>query len=224
MFLYPNHALVQRSLPKSKVYANARPTRTVRDRFVSQVAEIVWHYKLSPDTIRLPARSGVEEIQVFEIALKTPELGEEVLRTIDRAIPSLLFFELTFQGRVRFAAAYKRMSEVGTNRPVVDMYFETPWQDAAAARKPLPVALDLANLYDQMLRQLMLASPLAVQSRASESLAKVVERSGSIRAKLRECQKLELQLRKEVQFNRKVEINTALRTCRTELLELQTVD
>lgn len=224
MFIYSDHALVQRSLPKNKVYANARPARAVRDRFVSQVAEIVWRYKLSPDTIRLPARSGVEEIQVFEIALKTPELGEEVLRTIDRAIPSLLFFELTFQGRVRFAAAYKRMSEAGTNRPVVDVYFETPWQNAAVSRKPLPVAIDLANLYDQMLRQLMLASPLAVQSRASESLPELVERSGRIRAKLRECQKLELQLRKESQFNRKVEINAALRTCRTELLELQTVD
>jgi len=31
-----------------------------------------------------------------------------VLRTIDRAIPSLLFFELTFQEKVRFTAAYKR--------------------------------------------------------------------------------------------------------------------
>jgi hypothetical protein len=96
MFLYPDHALVQRSLPKNKIYANARPTRAVRDRFVSQVAEIVWRYKLSPDTVRLPARGGIEEIQIFEIALKTPELSEDVLRTIDRAIPSLLFFELTF--------------------------------------------------------------------------------------------------------------------------------
>jgi hypothetical protein len=224
MFLYPDHALVHRSLPKNKIYANARPSRAVRDRFVSQVAEIIWRYKLSPDTIRLQARGGVEEIQVFEIALKTPELSEDVLRTIDRAIPSLLFFELTFQNRIRIAAAYKRMSEAGTNRPVVDVYFETPWQEATVPRKPLPVALDLASLYDQMLRQLMLASPLGVESRASESLSELVERSSRIRVKLRECQKLELQLRKELQFNRKVEINAALRTCRAELVGLQTVN
>ena len=116
------------------------------------------------------------------------------------------------------------MSEAGTNRPVVDMYFETPWQEAAALRKPLPVALDLANLYDQMLRQLMLASSLAVHSRASEPLPELVERCVRIRAKHRECQKLELQLRKEPQFNRKVEINATLRTSQAELVELQTVD
>ena len=64
--------------------------------------------------------AGVEEIQVFEIALKTGELREDVLRTIDRAIPSLLFFELTFEGQVRFTAAYKRLSEASTRQPVVD--------------------------------------------------------------------------------------------------------
>ena len=37
----------------------------------------------------------------------------------------------------------------------MDAYFETPWQDAAAPRLPLPVALDLGSLYEQMLRQHM---------------------------------------------------------------------
>jgi hypothetical protein len=86
----------------------------------------------------------VGEIQIFEIALKTRELREDVLRTIDRAIPPLVFFELTFEGRVKFVASYKRASEVADNQPVVETYFETPWQDATVPRLPLPVALDMA--------------------------------------------------------------------------------
>ena len=222
MFVYPEHSKVERVLPKNKIYGHAQPSRGIRQRFISEVEEIVWRYKLAPETLRLPARPGVEEIQVFQIALKTGELREDVLRTIDRAIPSLLFFELSFQGKVRFAAAYKRLSEGSSIQPVVDpYYFETPWLAATTTRQPLPMALDLGGLYEQMLRQHMLASPLGLRSRPGEALADAVERGNRIRAKRRESQKLEVKLRKEIQFNRKVEINAELRLCRAELAELE---
>jgi len=226
MFLYPEHALVERVLPKSKVYGHAQPSRAMRQRFVNDVEEIVWSYKLAPETIHLQARPGVEEIQIFRIALKTGELREDVLRTIDRAIPSLLFFELTFQSQVRFSAAYKRPAlslkgEAASNQPVVDTYFETPWQDVAAARRPLPVALDLGGLYEEMLRQHMLASLYGLRSRVGEALADTVERGNLIRGKRRECRRLEAKMGKEIQFNRKVAINAELRQCRTELADLE---
>ena len=226
MFLYPQHAQVGRILPKNKIYGHAQPSRAIRQRFISEVDQVTWSFKLAPETVNLPARSSVKEIQIFEIALKTGELREDVLRTIDRAIPSLLFFELTFQGQVRFAAAYKRppvaaSGEAVVGQPVVEAYFETAWQAISAPRLPLPVALDLGGLYDQMLRQHMLASPLALASRAGETLAETVERGNQIRTKRRECQKLETRLRQEMQFNRKVEINAALRQSRAELASLE---
>jgi len=221
VFLYPEQTKFGRVLPKNKVYGHAKPSRAVRQRFVDEVEEIVWRHKLAPETLRLPAKLGVAEIQVFEIALKTGELREDVLRTIDRAVPSLIFFELTFEGRVRFAAAYKRASEIAANQPVVETYFETPWQDATAPRLPLPVALDMAGLYEQMLRAHMAASPFALQPRLGESLPDAVARGVLIRAKRRECKQLEAKLRKESQFNRKVEINANLRDARTLLEQLQ---
>jgi hypothetical protein len=226
MFLYPEHARVDRVLPKNKIYGHAQPTRALRQRFINEVEEIVWRYKLASETIHLPTRPGVEEIQVFQISLKTGELSEGVLRTIDRAIPSLLFFEITYQGQVRFSAAYKRPAlslkgEAASKHPVVDVYFATPWQDAASPRLPLPVALDLGRLYEQMLRPHMLASPLALRPRPDEALAATVERGNSIQAKRRECLKLELKLKKAIQFNRKVEVNAELRQCRAKLAELE---
>ena len=126
------------------------------------------------------------------------------------------------KGKVRFTAAYKRLSENSSTQPVVDPnYFETPWLDAATARQPLPVVLDMGGLYEQMLRQHMLASPLGLRSRPGETLSDSVERGNHIRAKRRESQKLEVKLRKEIQFNRKVEINGELRLCRAVLAELE---
>jgi hypothetical protein len=226
MFDYPQRARKDRVLPKNKIYDNARPGRAVRERFVAQIDQIVWRYVLGPGNLNLPPTPAVREIQVFEIALKTPAFGEpalreDVLRTIDRAIPSLLFFELTFQGRVRFVAAYKRASELAINQPVVETYFETPWQDAAAPRQPLPVVLDMAGLYEQMLRQHIAASPFALPSRSGEALEETVERVAKIRGKRRECKQLESKLRKEIQFNRKVEINAELRQRQAELAQLE---
>ena len=221
MFLYPEQTKVGRVLPKNKVYGHAKLSRAVRQRFVDEVKEIVWRHKLAPETLRLPAKSGVTEIQVFEIALKTGDLREDVLRTIDRAVPSLIFFELTFEGRVRFAASFKRASEIAGGPPVVETYFETPWQNATAPRLPIPVALDMAGLYEQMLRQHMLSSPLALQPRGGETLPETVERGNHIRAKRRECKQLEAKLRKETQFNRKVEINAQLRHSQAALAELE---
>jgi Domain of unknown function (DUF4391) len=221
MFAYPQQAEVNGPVPKNKIYAHAKPSRSIRNRFVSQVAEIIWKYKLAPETINVPAKGIAQEIQVFEVALKGRELAEDVLRTLDKAIPSLLFFELTFDGRVKFAAAYKRPNEANSRKNVVEAYFETPWQHANEARPRLPVALDLAGLYEQMLHRHMLASPMALAPRRNEPLQSMADRANLIRAKENECRQLEARIKKEIQFNRKVELNSTLRARRAELARLQ---
>jgi len=221
MFIYPERALVNRPLPKNKVYANARPSRSLKQQFVGNVEEIVWKYKLASTTLRLPASQGIEEIQIFSIALRTAELKEDVLRALDRAIPSLLFFELNHQRRIRFAAAYKRMSDAAHDKQFVAAYYLTPWQDAGAPREPLPVAIDMAALYEQMLYRHMIASGLCLQPRPGETLEGTAERGARIRAQMLACRRLESRVRREEQFNRKVEINAELRQAREILVDLQ---
>ena len=212
MFQFPKQAEFNRALPKTKIYAFARPTRAVKDRFASGVQDIVWKYKLAPETVNLPARHGIQEIQVFEIALKAEELPDEVLHTIDKAIPSPIVYQLTFGGRIRFTAAYKRPSEVDSSKNVIEAYFTTDWQPATKSLPALPVVLDIAALYEEMLRRVI---PLA--RRNDESLVAQVERAGQFRAKERECRDLESRLRKERQFNRKVELNAEIRAAKTQL-------
>lgn len=216
LFAYPKQAEFGRTLPKNKIYEHSQSNAALRRLLVRQVDHIVWQYKLAPETVNLPARPGVPEIQVFSIALKTPELSEEVLRCIDQAIPFPIFHLLTFENRIKTAAAYKRPSEADAGRWVVGAYFAAPWQPADSARAPLPVALDLGGLYEQMLRQLMPLPP-----RAEESLQQQVERLAHIRAKQSECLKMEARLQREKQFNRKVEINAQLRALQAEIERLK---
>src|ERR1700730_16373507 len=125
MFAYPKQAEVNRVVPKNKIYAHAKPSKRVRELFVSEVGEILWKYKLSPETTNLPARNGITEIEIFEIALKTPELDEAVLQAIDRAISFPLVFQLTHGNQVSFAASYKRPSESDPAKWVIEATFQT---------------------------------------------------------------------------------------------------
>lgn len=216
MFAYPKQAEFNRVVPKNKIYAHAKPSKRVRELFVSEVGEILWKYKLSPETTNLPARNGITEIEVFEIALRTPELDEAVIQAMDRAIPFPLLFQFTHGEHVHFAASYKRPSEADSSKWVIEASFQTEPQLLSAERLPLPVALDLAGLYEHIVRRHIPLPP-----RAGESLADHVARFHAIETKRRERQQLEARLEREKQFNRKVELNAALRSVSRELETLK---
>lgn len=215
MFQFPKQAEFNRALPKSKIYAFAKPTRAVKDRIVSSIQDIVWKYKLAPETVNLPARHGIQEIQVFEVVLKTEELAEEVLHTIDKAIPSPIVYQINFENRVRFSAAYKRPSDCDASKNIIEAYFTTEWGLSGQSYPPLPMVLDMAALYEEMLCRVI---PLS--RRPGEPLSELVGRAVQLRTKERECRDLEVRLRKECQFNRKVEINAAIRAAKTQLKQL----
>ena len=212
---YPAQAAFGRTLPKNKVYEHSGANTRLKDLFVRQVEQIVWAFKLAPETIHLPARPGVPEIQVFNLQLKTPELHRDVLRCIDGAIPFPILFELAFEGRTQVVAAYKRPNESDASRWVLSDYFATDWLPVDCQRTAMPVALHMGGLYEQLLHRLI---PLSV--RPQETLADLVARVEQAQAKQRELDKTTERLAKEKQFNRKVEINAAVRQLKSELESL----
>jgi hypothetical protein len=215
LFSYPPQAAFGRTLPKNKLYEKAGANTRLKDLFVAQVDQIVWQYKLAAETINLPAKPGVPEVQVFSIHLKVPELHLDVLRCIDGAVQYPIIFELHFEGRVQVIACHKRPSEADASQWVCSDYFAGAWQSADAARSPLPMALNLGVLYEQLLQNL-----IPIQARAHEGLDALVTRVELVLAMKRELTKADVRLAKEKQFNRKVELNANLRGLRAELEKL----
>ena len=212
---YPKKATFGRNLPKNKIYEHSGANTRLKDLFIEQVEQIVWQFKLAPETINLPAKPGVPEIQVFAIQLKTPELDLDVLRCIDGAVQFPILFELSFDGQTQVVAAYKRPNESDASRWVLSDYFATAWLPSDIERAAMPLALDLGSLYEQALHRL-----IPMSGRPRESLADLVARVEQVAAKQREVDKASSKLAKEKQFNRKVEINATLRQLKTELEQL----
>ncbi len=220
LFVYPRQSFLGRVVPKSKIYAYGGPGSRLKDLFVQQVEQIVWQHKLAPETVNLPARPGVDEIQVFAIQLKSGALHEDVLRCIDSAVHYPILFELQrgedHSSQTKVIAAYKRPGLAATAKLVTSGYFATNWLPTQTPRCTMPFAVDMAMLYTALLSQV-----IPVPARAQESLHDWVARAESAAAKRHEIERVQARLAMEKHFNRKVEVNATLRKLQAELTAIE---
>ena len=219
IFQYPEKAYFNRTIPKTKLYENANINKSVKDAFVSQIQQIIWAYKLSPETINLSATKSLLEIQVFNINLKEPDLNESVLLSIDKAIPHPIIFQLIYDQQLKVIATYKRPNESDETKWVVDQYYSSRWvtpQEQLQLRTPLPMALNLSGLYEQMLREL-----IPIEAKDGENIKEQSARLKEIMQKQAGIKKLEADIAKEKQFNRKVEMNAQLKILQKQIVNIQ---
>lgn len=212
LYQFPTKSEFGRVVPKAKIYEHASANSALKDLFITQVEQINWTHKLSPETTNLAATKAVAEIQVFAISLKKPELDEAVLRAMDGAIASPILFELAFQGKTKMLAALKQQSESSWT---VSDYFGTAWTPASTKRLPLPVALDLGQLYAAVL-----ASLLPLSKRLNEDISGAVARLARMADLQKQIARTTQNLGREKQFNRQVEINATLRGLQKEFGDL----
>jgi len=237
LYDWPHAAAFGRVIPKNKIYEHSGANTALKDLFVRDVDRIIWSHKLSPETLRLEPSKKVPEIQVFRIIARTATLDHHVLRAIDKAIPFPLIFELVHASRVKMTAAYKRPSEADSARWVVSDYFEGDWQPEETFRSPLPVALNMGTLYEQLLEPLVEAQtarlvsstgeasqapPSAAAPESTVSLEARIAQAAAIRMQAREVDRIKVRLAREKQFNKRVAINAELRTAKQELERLKT--
>ena len=218
LFDYPTKARVANKLPKNKLYENASVNTKLKDKFVNQIEKIVWQYKLAPNTLNLDATNKVPEIQVFDIFLKTKEVDQTLLEVIDKAIPLPIIFQIHKGNKVKIKAAYKRPSESANNKWVIESYFESEWLDKDVVKQPMPQALDLGKLYEQLLKSLM---PVEVtSSKTTQTLDEQVGIINQINSLQKELDKLNSKYKKEKQRNRQFEINKQIKLKQKELNQL----
>ncbi|WP_160712281.1 DUF4391 domain-containing protein [Chitinophaga solisilvae] len=216
LFDYPRQSYFGRTLPKAKIYAHTAASTRLKELFVRQIDQIVWKFKLAPETINIPATEIVSEIQIFAVTLKTGELHPDVLRSIDIAIPFPIVYEVSYEGKVKVMACYKRPHESGGEKWISGAWLISDWMPENAGRQALPVKLDLAALYDELLGTLIPYPP-----RQGESLQQRIRRAEAISRQQKELTKMEAALEKEKQFNRKVEINAGIRNTKQQIDRLK---
>jgi hypothetical protein len=193
----------------------------IKHLFTDVINKVVWLYCLKPETINIPAyRDEVRdypEIEVIEVLLhkdyKLNRIAEIIMRTIP--YPMLLIFRL--EDKRRFYVAHQRTSQGDSSKNTIEDFIATDWLESDSE---LLAKLDIRQmsftnnytLYSDIvdaisiynLSALMPAADTVTGAEARELSAKIEEIEQQITS-------LRSKLKKETQFNRKMELNIEIK-------------
>jgi len=208
LFNYPPLALLGRIIAREKIFRQAKADTKTQAEFSRAIKQLRWQYKLAPQILNIAASEQVKEVQIFSLALNRRQINNSLLELIDKAIPSSIIFELNFAGQVKMAACLKKQGQISSP------YFATDWQAADSPRKPLPFALNMAQLYEKMLESIIGANlpPGPEQAEAGRAVLSPLQESQKVQ-RGEALQPLEAKIARAEQFRCQLnaELSAAMR-------------
>ena len=215
---WPEAARMGRVIPKRQLAGRSAAPTALRTALTEDVEQIRWAYSLSPALMGLGGTAAVPEFVIVEIDLRADDLPADVLTLIDRAIPHVTVLELArdgVAGRESRMVAFPRERAGSTAKVPMAA---GPWEAATAARRPLPAAADLELLY-----LAVLAPILPVMCPHGARVSQVAATMREADHLDRQITQLESRMRREAQFNRRVELHRELRSLQAARTALEVV-
>ncbi|WP_083422104.1 DUF4391 domain-containing protein [Arsenicibacter rosenii] len=199
VFNLPSRTMIGRSIPKNAFDTQA--TSQQKKLFVDVIERMRWINKLSFDTINLTG-DEIQEIQIFSLELRKKEGIEAVLEVINKAIPYHLICCATYGHELLISACQKHPNPLNADSAVIDWMFNSAWISIDSHPFSLNLRKNLDLVYLDICQQI------------SGSTEPTLKDLVTIERNRKEVQstitKLESQIAKCKQFNRKVELNIEL--------------
>jgi len=166
---------------------------------------------ISQATTGLEPNEEVNEIYIIEIDLKTESVPYNFIKALDKTIRFQVLFKIVCADKVKWFTGPKQISDdkLGQSR-----YFETEW--AAYSIKELPLINSLAELYKQILMQIV-----DLQFRQNEKIKEWEQRYAEIERLKKDFEKTEKLMNAEAQPKKKFAYNEKLREIYEKIKELK---
>lgn len=205
MLNLPQTTEFNKRVPKQKFYEHLLANAKIKSLFAAQIKTIYWRNKIAASTLNISAGTSLSELEIFEVKLNTPEISEVVLRQIDLAIPYYILFLLEYNGKYKAAISFKEVTE---NKNIkVNNYYYTNWLD----EQELPLKMEGLNIdivYENFLRQI---AGQSLEKQGNTNLKQSIAKADEKTKLQKQIAVLENKIRKEKQFNKKVELNMELK-------------
>jgi hypothetical protein len=199
-FNLPHSTKVNRVIPKNAFYKRYNLNTKHKEAFTHNIERIKILHTISPHTIQVPATLKIEEIQIFQIELKQKIFPKEILQIIDKSIPYPILFYITYQDTdYCYAINLKTTQER-------DIYYSV-WNQQMEFNF---IGHNLEIIYENLVKKFI---PL------TQTKSNLQELVNTHKAKIKlekEINKLKSQISKEVQLNRRIELNQQLRKLEKE--------
>ena len=225
----PSDARIDRVVAKKQFYENGNLFSADKKLF-DHVEKIYWRYALKTENTFIPTFTDEErdypEIEVMEVVLREAKqinrLAEMMMRSIP--YPMLIFFQ---KGeKIQLWMGKLRQNQADSNRMTLTETETTDWLTAEdtfwekLSLKQMPTA-NFCTLYeawfDTVSRSHLADVGITAPELSGEAARETLERLKYIE---QEMTRLRKQMKKETQFNRKMEINTKLQQLKREKVKI----
>jgi hypothetical protein len=217
----PDSCFVGSTIYKKLFYENAHLSSSDKSLFTDIINKIVWLYCLKPETINIPVYKDevreYPEIEVIEVTVnkdyKLNRIAEIMMRTIP--YPMLLIFKL--EDKIRFYMAHQRTSQSDSSKNTIEEFISTDWlsNDSALFAKLDIKQMSFTNiytLYSDIVDAISIYNLSAIMpTDDTVTGAKARELSAKIEDIEQRIANLRSKLKKETQFNRKMELNIEIK-------------
>lgn len=197
MIELPKSCEVNRFIPKKTFYEKVSISSSVKQYF-TELEKIYWKYKISEDTMNITKTTDIEEIEIFELALKEKCDIKNIINIITKKIPYIILFIIIYNDEFQYAIKFKE-----------DILL-TDWNEEKDFNF---VGINLKEVYNNIIRKF-------INDKSNENIGEIIERNKQIEELKKKISVLKNKINKEVQFNRKVELNIELISLEKELEEV----
>jgi hypothetical protein len=204
MFNLPKSTSVDKFIPKTAFYNKLNIATSVKEEFVNTIDKITWKNKLSEETLGITKTDDIEEIQIFELILKSKNIPKNVIRTIAKNIPYPILFKIIYKEEFYYSIGLYE------NKKLVDLYF-SEWNDDLNLNFS---GINLSLVYEKIVKELI------KEQQNEQKFDIIIETSNKKKNLEKEITLLQSKIRSEKQFNKKVELNKQLFQKKTELEEI----
>jgi hypothetical protein len=228
MINLPSSTFVGKVVPKEKFYSKCAVNTATKNLFVKYVEQIVWQNKLTAQTMAAEKGLLVNEIDVFEVKMKSFDCPRKLFEFIDQNLHHHNVFVLTYDDKAKLFVNFKEKEK---DESFLES-FETPWKPIAEPIFNLSGS-NMDEIYESIVRTAgaanintspsSLSLPKGEAKQSKPSLKDYIVQSKQ-NAKIKaQIEKLEKKLANEKQFNRQVEIRAEIRKLEKSFREVTDV-
>ena len=213
MINLPSSTFVGKVVPKEKFYSKCAVNTATKNLFVKYVEQIVWQNKLTAQTMAAEKGLLVNEIDVFEVKMKSFESPRKLFEFIDQNLHHHNVFVLTYDDKAKLFVNFKEKEK---DESFLES-FETPWKPIAEPAFNLSGS-NMDEIYESIVRSAAPDYVIASEAEQSKPSLKDYIIQSKQNAKIQaQIEKLEKKLANEKQFNRQVEIRAEIRKLEKEM-------
>lgn len=222
----PDTCLVDVPIYKKTFLELADLTKSDRDLITSDLGKVYWKYSIKQETMNIrpyiDETREYEEMAIIEASLKSKIKASRISEVIMRSIPYPTLLIFRHEDRYRISAAHQRTNLNDSSKNTLEDLIHTDWldKDSKIFNKLSFNYLRSSNLY-QLYSDIVDAINLhnaeaLVEDIRSFTGTEARELTLKVQAIDKEIEELRAKIKKEGQFNRKVEYNLKIRKLQVE--------